>query len=64
MDVFQVNPYLNAITADRFEEALKEAKEIDKQIALGASDELLKKPFLGKIKKNTFYLKILSMYKF
>lgn len=43
----QVNPYLNAITADRFEEALKEAREIDRQLASGASDELMKKPFLG-----------------
>ncbi|XP_046969640.1 fatty-acid amide hydrolase 2-like [Vanessa cardui] len=43
----QVNPHLNAIAADRFELALKEAREIDNKIAEGLSDELAKKPFLG-----------------
>ncbi|CAH0720510.1 unnamed protein product, partial [Brenthis ino] len=42
-----VNPHLNAITEDRFEEALKEAREIDRQLAFGPSEEMLKKPFLG-----------------
>ncbi|KAL0870910.1 hypothetical protein ABMA27_004743 [Loxostege sticticalis] len=43
-----VNPVLNALVDERFEDALKEAKEIDKQIAEGLPDEYFeKKPFLG-----------------
>ncbi|XP_045451334.1 fatty-acid amide hydrolase 2-like [Melitaea cinxia] len=43
----QVNPILNAIVADRFEGALEEAREIDRRISDGITDDLLKKPFLG-----------------
>ncbi|OWR46450.1 fatty-acid amide hydrolase 2 like protein [Danaus plexippus plexippus] len=44
----QVNPILNAVTDQRFEEALKEAREIDKKIEDGLPDEEFKnKPFLG-----------------
>ncbi|XP_061379301.1 fatty-acid amide hydrolase 2-like [Danaus plexippus] len=43
----QVNPLLNAIVADMYETALEEAREIDRQIAQGLSEELANKPFLG-----------------
>ncbi|XP_072945029.1 fatty-acid amide hydrolase 2-like [Epargyreus clarus] len=43
----EVNPAINAIVAERYEAALEEAKEIDKAIEAGLSDELAKKPFLG-----------------
>ncbi|KAG6439150.1 hypothetical protein O3G_MSEX000530 [Manduca sexta] len=43
-----VNPIINAVTDERFEEARKEAKEIDLMIAKGLSEEeFKKKPFLG-----------------
>ncbi|XP_028167365.1 fatty-acid amide hydrolase 2-like [Ostrinia furnacalis] len=43
-----VNPVLNAVVDERFEDALKEAKEIDKKIAEGLPKEYFeKKPFLG-----------------
>ncbi|XP_047521826.1 fatty-acid amide hydrolase 2-like [Pieris napi] len=43
-----VNPYLNAITDERFEDALKDADEVDRMIEEGLSDEEFeKKPFLG-----------------
>ncbi|CAF4928564.1 unnamed protein product [Pieris macdunnoughi] len=43
-----VNPYLNAITDERFEDALKDAEEVDRMIEKGLSDEEFeKKPFLG-----------------
>ncbi|CAH2043204.1 unnamed protein product, partial [Iphiclides podalirius] len=41
-----VNPILNAVTDDRFEEALKEAQEVDRSIEAGQAD-FEKKPFLG-----------------
>ncbi|XP_050312285.1 fatty-acid amide hydrolase 2-A-like [Anthonomus grandis grandis] len=45
----QVNPVINSIVDERFEEALKEARDIDKDIASGhISDvEFSEKPFLG-----------------
>uniref|UniRef100_A0A2A4J4X1 Uncharacterized protein n=1 Tax=Heliothis virescens TaxID=7102 RepID=A0A2A4J4X1_HELVI len=44
----QVNPITNAVTDERFEDALKEAKEVDKLIETGLTDEYFqKKPFLG-----------------
>ncbi|XP_068617537.1 fatty-acid amide hydrolase 2-like [Battus philenor] len=41
-----VNPILNAVTDERFEDALVEAREVDRQIAAGEVD-FEKKPFLG-----------------
>ncbi|KPJ12863.1 Fatty-acid amide hydrolase 2 [Papilio machaon] len=41
-----VNPILNAVTDERFEEALKEAREVDRLIASGQAD-FEKQPFLG-----------------
>ncbi|XP_026495503.2 fatty-acid amide hydrolase 2-like [Vanessa tameamea] len=44
----QVNPILNAVTDERYEEALKEARQVDKMIENGLSEEeFKKKPFLG-----------------
>ena len=47
----QVNPLLNAIVEDRFEAALEEAQEVDRQLAkgtLGPAEELARtKPLLG-----------------
>ncbi|XP_022916892.1 fatty-acid amide hydrolase 2-A-like [Onthophagus taurus] len=45
----EVNPILNAVVDERFNEALKEAKRIDENIANGAisQEEFNKKPFLG-----------------
>ncbi|KAI8323387.1 amidase signature enzyme [Martensiomyces pterosporus] len=46
----KVNPFLNAVVADRFDEALAEARAIDKLIASGDIPEecsVEKKPFLG-----------------
>ncbi|XP_053611013.1 fatty-acid amide hydrolase 2-A-like [Plodia interpunctella] len=43
-----VNPILNAVTDERFEAALTDAREVDRQIAEGLSKEDFdKKPFLG-----------------
>ncbi|XP_052743462.1 fatty-acid amide hydrolase 2 [Bicyclus anynana] len=42
-----VNPVLNAVTDERYEDALKEAREVDKLIEAGLSEEDSKKPFLG-----------------
>ncbi|XP_073962096.1 fatty-acid amide hydrolase 2-B-like [Choristoneura fumiferana] len=43
-----VNPVLNAVVDQRFEEALKEAQEIDKQIQSGLPDKYFEeRPFLG-----------------
>ncbi|CAG4951309.1 unnamed protein product [Colias eurytheme] len=43
-----VNPYLNAVTDERFEDALKDAEEVDRMIEKGLSEEeFKKKPFLG-----------------
>ncbi|XP_052751069.1 fatty-acid amide hydrolase 2-like isoform X2 [Galleria mellonella] len=43
-----VNPILNAVTDERFEDALKEARDIDKKIAEGLPKEYFdKRPFLG-----------------
>ncbi|CAK1586700.1 unnamed protein product [Parnassius mnemosyne] len=41
-----VNPILNAVTDERYEEALKEARHVDKTIEEGTA-EFEKKPFLG-----------------
>ncbi|KPJ03855.1 Fatty-acid amide hydrolase 2 [Papilio xuthus] len=41
-----VNPILNAVTDERFEDALKEAREVDKVIEAGQAD-FEKQPFLG-----------------
>ncbi|KAJ2945421.1 hypothetical protein O0L34_g232 [Tuta absoluta] len=44
----QVNPIINALAEERFAEALDEARQVDKLIAAGLSDEeFSKKPFLG-----------------
>lgn len=44
-----MNPFINAVTDERYEDAIKEAQEVDKQIEKGISDEeFKKKPFLGK----------------
>ena len=46
----QVNSYINAVVADRFEEALKEAAEIDRLLDSGSLPESLSEsnaPFLG-----------------
>ncbi|KAM3959662.1 fatty-acid amide hydrolase 2-A isoform 2-T3 [Aphomia sociella] len=43
-----VNPIINAVTDERYDAALKEAREIDKKIAEGLSaDYFDKRPFLG-----------------
>ncbi|XP_077293000.1 fatty-acid amide hydrolase 2 [Arctopsyche grandis] len=43
-----VNPIINAVTDERYEDALKDAKEVDKLIESGISEDVLKKkPFLG-----------------
>ncbi|CAK1550378.1 unnamed protein product [Leptosia nina] len=43
-----VNPYLNAMTDERFDDALKDAEEVDRMIENGLSEEeFKKKPFLG-----------------
>ncbi|CAH2092616.1 unnamed protein product [Euphydryas editha] len=43
-----VNPILNAVTDERYEDALKEARDVDKMIENGLSEEeFAKKPFLG-----------------
>ncbi|XP_038222594.1 fatty-acid amide hydrolase 2-like [Zerene cesonia] len=44
-----VNPILNAVTAERYDAALEEAREVDRQISAGLSEEMASKPFLGKI---------------
>ncbi|KRT80343.1 amidase, partial [Oryctes borbonicus] len=45
----EVNPALNAVVDDRFEEALKEAQQIDTDIKSGkiVEDDFKRKPFLG-----------------
>lgn len=44
----QVNVILNAVTDQRFEAALQDARQIDRQIAEGLSDDYFKaRPFLG-----------------
>jgi fatty acid amide hydrolase 2 len=46
----QVNSYINAVVADRFEEALKEAEEVDQLLDSGNLPENLSDsnaPFLG-----------------
>ncbi|XP_039756171.1 fatty-acid amide hydrolase 2-A-like [Pararge aegeria] len=43
----QVNPLVNAIAAERFETALEEAREVDRLISEGLTEELLSKPLLG-----------------
>lgn len=44
----EVNPIINAIAADRYEAALTEAREVDRLVAVGLSEqEWQKKPFLG-----------------
>lgn len=46
---------LNAVTDQRYEEAIKEAREVDKLIEAGLSEEEVKnKPFLGKLPKKIF----------
>ena len=48
--VTQVAPYVNAIIADRFDEALAEAKQLDKELDESPNDERFSegnKPFLG-----------------
>ncbi|CAH1638991.1 unnamed protein product [Spodoptera littoralis] len=44
----KVNPIINAVTDERYEDALKEAREVDKLIESGLPDDYYqKKPFLG-----------------
>lgn len=44
----QVNPIINAVTDERYEDALNEAREVDKLIESGLPDDYFqKKPFLG-----------------
>ncbi|KAJ8712102.1 hypothetical protein PYW07_004944 [Mythimna separata] len=44
----QVNPIINAVTDERYEGALKDAREVDKLIESGLTDDYFqKKPFLG-----------------
>ncbi|KAB0794152.1 hypothetical protein PPYR_13772 [Photinus pyralis] len=45
----QVNPLINAVVDERFEDALAEAKQLDERIRNGAvsSEEFAEKPFLG-----------------
>ncbi|XP_022823208.1 fatty-acid amide hydrolase 2-A-like isoform X2 [Spodoptera litura] len=44
----QVNPIINAVTDERYEDALQEAREVDKLIESGLPDDYFqKKPFLG-----------------
>lgn len=49
--IHQVNPIINAIVDNRFEEALSEAQQIDADIANGTIQEVdfQDKPFLGKV---------------
>lgn len=43
-----VNPILNAVTDERFEDARKEARDVDQMIEVGLTDEYFQqKPFLG-----------------
>lgn len=46
----EVNPVINALVDDRFEEALEEARQLDKAIECNAITEIdfQEKPFLGK----------------
>uniref|UniRef100_A0A8C9L9Q5 Amidase domain-containing protein n=1 Tax=Pavo cristatus TaxID=9049 RepID=A0A8C9L9Q5_PAVCR len=44
----EVNPLINAVVKDRFEEALQEARQVDQLLAEGRADDSLEKyPFLG-----------------
>lgn len=44
-----MNPILNAVTDERYEAALQDAREVDEKIEKGLSEEEFKKqPFLGK----------------
>ncbi|XP_047521833.1 fatty-acid amide hydrolase 2-like isoform X3 [Pieris napi] len=43
----QVNPILNAVVTERYEDALNEAREVDRQVSAGLSEQMAKKPFLG-----------------
>ncbi|XP_028158194.1 fatty-acid amide hydrolase 2-like [Ostrinia furnacalis] len=43
----QVNPILNAVVGERYEDALAEAREVDQRIAMGITDDFFEKPFLG-----------------
>ena len=48
--VTEVAPYVNAIIADRFDEALAEARQLDNDIDTSPNDEKfseVNKPFLG-----------------
>ncbi|CAF4928573.1 unnamed protein product [Pieris macdunnoughi] len=43
----QVNPILNAVVTERYEDALNEAREVDRLVSAGLSEQMAKKPFLG-----------------
>ena len=48
--VTQMAPYVNAVIADRFDEALTESKQLDKELDENPNDERFSeenKPFLG-----------------
>lgn len=47
--ILEINPVLNCVVADRFQEALQEAKAIDEKIQNGSytPEQLQKMPFLG-----------------
>lgn len=55
--IIEVNPLLNAVVENRFDDAINEAKEIDKNIANGiyTEDDFNEKPFLGEIKIIFFF---------
>lgn len=60
--IIDVNPLLNAVVDTRFDEAIKEAKEVDDNIANGkyTEEDYKNMPFLGKhighIDLNTYML--------
>ncbi|XP_013166813.1 PREDICTED: fatty-acid amide hydrolase 2-like [Papilio xuthus] len=43
----EVNPILNAVVRERYEAALEDARQVDRLIAAGLSDQDANKPFLG-----------------
>lgn len=45
--VSSVNPILNAVVQDRFEQALEEAKAVDRLLESGNSSAVERKPLLG-----------------
>lgn len=59
--IHQVNKLLNAVVDERFDEAIEDAQNLDKEIAEGKITDIdfEKKPFLGEsqhLQQNRFYL--------